>query len=1002
MRNMTVLLSLALLAGATAHAAELRNLLANPDFEDGASGWTPTGAGFVVDTDRPHSGSSCIRLDKPEGVNWVGAMQEVALEQQAATPVVAWAWCRSRQVVDLTPSSFCIYLDIEFQQDTRPGRVDLPGQTVMFAGGSTDWHYRELIISPQFPIKSIKYYLLFRGTPTGTAWLDDVGLAALSYGPLAGVAEDLPPLPDGMLEPAAQSLLDEGPADAWQVMRAGAGLQMPRQVRSLPAQPGAGPSATAVQPQWRGEVPVPALPTEDMALYFLRRWERRSLLVDHSGQGQGVLWVLLPAGERVQQVELKQWDVHQDAIALYRYRGRVLANIAFAGDATPARVLVRLGDEPPPGPRPAPAQLTYLEAAGSLRLGFGEQGELWQVTAHGAECADRSAPPGGLQVGALDEGVMHPVGGAVAVAPDQVRMSSSLPTAGLQVEAQFRVAEDCVLVSGEVRDTRGADRAVDVLFTLPVEAQGWRWHDDILSATDLTADTGVVTSDYPLAAITRQDGATGLGLALDPKLPVDFRLGFDPARHRFYLRVKLGLSPDHKLRGRAPFSFLIAAVDPAWGMRDLLAHWYRHYSEAFVRRANTEGMWLFAIEPPKVPNPQDYGYYEGNPAHARFNAQYGIVTCPYIIPGQRTMRPLERMPADYEEAMAVFEAFDPATAPEGPVLKDLIINCRVMTVDGRYPIRIRDDFGADIKPAKPVPMVVFSTNPDPELPAPNVGQYTLAQVKTMIQNEPLIGGIYVDSCAAWVARYRNVRRDHFATADFPLVYDDDTGALAIDGRFSMVEFLRALGEQLHPEGRVVFPNLSTGRGHCWTYFAADVCGLEGRRHDPASLAFFRTMAGTKPALRLDYLAVNDQPTPLSTRAGLEEYFRNCATWGVYPSIGRRCAEVYQEHRDLFEAYLPALKALGAAGWQPVPHARIEGAPKVIVERFGPTQGQVYLTVLNLGEQQSGALTVDWQALGATGVGSARELLTGARVDLDQPLSLGAGKLMVLQLDLLGM
>ncbi len=796
MRTVIALTGLMLLAPVIANAAELENLLTNPGFEDGAAGWEPTGDGFTVDTGDPHSGANCIRLDKPEGVHWVGCRQEIVLDQQAPTPIVAWAWCRTENVLKVVPSSFCVYMDIEFQQDTRPDRVDLPGQTVTLGSGTEDWRYREMIFNPEFAIKSIKFYLLFRGAPTGTAWLDDIGLAEMSSGPLTGGPDDFPPLPlDNESNIVTASILASEPADSWQVYRAGDSLAMPGQIRSLPADPEHAGSATWLAPVWRGEVPLPDAPEAGMALHFMRRWERRSLMADHGGEGDGTLLVTLPAGLGVDGVEMRDWDVRDDSVALYAHEGRVIVRINFAGDDTPDRLIIRLADAAEAATRQRPDALTTVGDEDGLKLGFGPDGALWQITSDGTECAD-PATSGGMLVGALDDGEMLQVGGDMRTTDDDIQMLTSLESQELQVEARFRDAGDCIVVSGEVRDMRGVDRALDVLFELPIATEGWRWHQNILSATDLDGETSIETADYPLAAVTRADGSAGLGIAMDPELPVDFRLGFDPERHRLYLRLKMGVSPDAKTPGRARFSFMLAPVDPAWGMRDLLATWYRTYPAAFERRAMREGCWLFAIAPTKVPNPQDYGYYEGS-QDTDFVVEHGIAACPYVIPGQRSITRLESMPASYDEAMKAFDAYDPSVGNQGPQVKELIENCRVMTPDGFYPIRIRDDVGADIKP-------VFSTNCDPDLMADegklNVGRWTLDVVRRLINQEPRIGGIYVDSAAGWVARYLNVRRDHFPYADYPLTYVEETGELAIDGRFSVVEFLRGLGDLLHPEG----------------------------------------------------------------------------------------------------------------------------------------------------------------------------------------------------------
>jgi hypothetical protein len=316
-----------------------------------------------VDTDDPHSGASCIRLDKPEGTHWVGCMQEIVFDQQAATPIVAWAWCRTEDVLKVARSSFCIYLTIEFQQDTRPDRVDLPGQTVTLGSGTEDWRYRELIINPEYPIKSIKFFLLFRGAPTGTAWLDDIGLAEVGSGPLAGGPEDLPPLPEDMLGPLARSILTGRSPEVCVVIREGDKLIIDGYPPIRPDDPPGPFSSTWFPPRWRGEVPLPDPPEAGMALYFMRRWERRSLMADHGGEGDGILWAMLPARLSVAGVEMRDWDVRDDSVAMYGHEGRVIVRIDFAGDETPDRLIIRLAESLETTTRERPDELTTIGSA---------------------------------------------------------------------------------------------------------------------------------------------------------------------------------------------------------------------------------------------------------------------------------------------------------------------------------------------------------------------------------------------------------------------------------------------------------------------------------------------------------------------------------------------------------------------------------------------------------------------------------------------------------------
>ncbi|NOZ19871.1 MAG: hypothetical protein GXP25_02150, partial [Planctomycetes bacterium] len=287
-------------------------------------------------------------------------------------------------------------------------------------------------------------------------------------------------------------------------------------------------------------------------------------------------------------------------------------------------------------------------------------------------------------------------------------------------------------------------------------------------------------------------------------------------------------------------------------------------------------------------------------------------------------------------------------------------------------------------PKHPRNMVVFSVNCDPDLFAdkpdePTVAKFEFNKVKKLIEAHPKIKGIYVDSVCGWVARTMDFRRDHFPYADYPLTYDDATGRPCIAGTIVMVEFLKGLGNLLHPGDRYVFPNLGTWKKHCWHYFVTDVVGLEGRAIDLPRLRYSRTMAYHKPTLRLDYIVLGTKETALATPEGLELFFKRCAVYGIHPSVGRYCDKVYEKRTGLYKKYLPVIRTLSAAGWEPVTHATSGEA--ILVERFGPKEGTVLFTVYNEGTEQTRAtLSVDLPALGLKRIASAKELLTGATLD----------------------
>jgi len=181
---------------------------------------------------------------------------------------------------------------------------------------------------------------------------------------------------------------------------------------------------------------------------------------------------------------------------------------------------------------------------------------------------------------------------------------------------------------------------------------------------------------------------------------------------------------------------------------------------------------------------------------------------------------------------------------------------------------------------------------------------------------------------------------------------------------------------LHPGNRYVFPNLGTWKKHCWHYFVTDVVGLEGRAIDLPRLRYSRTLAYQKPTLRLDYMVLGTRETALATREGLELFFKRCALYGIYPSVGRYCDKVYEKFPELYKTYMPVIRQLGAAGWEPVTHAASED-PEVEIERFGPRGGKLFLAVYNRSkETRQVRLTVDTDALGLKAVSAMTELLSG--------------------------
>jgi len=169
----------------------------------------------------------------------------------------------------------------------------------------------------------------------------------------------------------------------------------------------------------------------------------------------------------------------------------------------------------------------------------------------------------------------------------------------------------------------------------------------------------------------------------------------------------------------------------------------------------------------------------------------------------------------------------------------------------------------------------------------------------------------------------------------------------------------------------------------------DVMGIEvnwlGSKGEwqPDSDAVFnlrRTMSAQKP-----YCLLMNTDFNRFTPEFVEKYFQRSLFYGVFPSMFSVNAadSPYWENpkwvnrdRDLFRKYIPIIKRLSAAGWEPITGARSANA-SVFVERFGPR----LFTVLNGSRQpRATTLAIDLRASGLSASGRrVTNLLTGAEL-----------------------
>ncbi|MCS6863055.1 MAG: hypothetical protein NZT92_22345, partial [Abditibacteriales bacterium] len=250
---------------------------------------------------------------------------------------------------------------------------------------------------------------------------------------------------------------------------------------------------------------------------------------------------------------------------------------------------------------------------------------------------------------------------------------------------------------------------------------------------------------------------------------------------------------------------------------------------------------------------------------------------------------------------------------------------------------------------------------------------------------------YLDSLEGYVTADLNFNREHFRYTTVPLTFSSETKQPALFKALAVFEFTKWISDDVHRLGKLTFAN---GVPYRFTFLCPwlDIMGTEtnwlrGGQYQPASdatMSLWRTMSYQKP-----YLLLMNTDYDAFTPNLVEKYFQRSLFYGIFPSMFSHNAADnpywhnptwYNRDRHLFKKYIPLIKRIAEAGWQPVTEATCDNA-SIYLERFGPdASGAVYFTLLNdTAQPQSGEVTINTaRALRAT---QATELISGKTLPL---------------------
>ncbi len=591
----------------------------------------------------------------------------------------------------------------------------------------------------------------------------------------------------------------------------------------------------------------------------------------------------------------------------------------------------------------------------------------------------------------------------------------------LSLACSAHALSNYVRFSLRVLDTSGEDRAVTVRFQIPVKAEGWTWWDDVATPRAIERGKSYVRYDdrqkgifplfwYPLGAIS-EAGGQGLAFAVPMDPPTLGRVGYDGD---FFIEFDVGLTQaTEKFPGRADFTFYLCHYDGKWGLRSALKKYYDLFPQYFVKRVSKEGLWLDRTPTHLIEHPEDFGMTFHQVSSVMTNSipldnAMGLYTFLYDEPGRVGIT----LPFEEEGQLGV-PRDGPGSSVEGPGRRGPRRPSR------EYVLRKVKEFAEDAASAQHtsalVTLAVASQRPDgtfyitldprpgfgwrclfaagfdPEMIVPGRNETRLESwrrdqlARMMSLYDGRYDGQYIDS-SEWMADTLNCRKDHFAYTDYPPGFDEKTATPAINTGVTRFEYLKAVREELLKAGKLMMAN---GTPFRFGFFATlmDVAGAEtwhSRAKPPGfgeeaapdertwlhahdwrneqAMYYRRAMLYQKPFCSLLKLMTPEDVQAFGMKR-LTTYLDWCTFFAVYPSIAHGLALDPDPLREIYRKYVPVIRALGTAGWEPLTYATTDN-PALRVERYGHwSQGTLYFAVRNFSDDAAaGNLTIDAGAL----------------------------------------
>jgi hypothetical protein len=650
-----------------------------------------------------------------------------------------------------------------------------------------------------------------------------------------------------------------------------------------------------------------------------------------------------------------------------------------------------------PAALPTLAQDVHTVASSDgLALDLTGAGATSAIRLHGKDIteSDRAAS-GGFFVRdvSADSAWVH-AGGALSESNGLVSQVGTVPGLELELRAAFTPKSDRIDVHAELVSAQAKDRAVTLYFALPLVRGGWLWGDDIRHERNVIGDaefsnvsyeheigaTGSL-SRYPWGAAYNTTG--GIVIALGLAAPRVARIVMNPSTLQLYIAFDLGLTPDtHGFPNKAWVDFTLYPIKGSWGFRAATDGYHARYPRPYFDRQKVpQGIWMPFTKLTTVASPLDFGFavHElSTLADAADDKLLGIASFRYLSEPWSHWLPIHaanldpRNPDNYPALVNYLKQLRSSGSDDEKRKAEATLSSGFYDGKGSF-VYVPHGPGEVPWCNGTSGCALFAVNADPQVSDPTykLNKANLewnAQAQQDGTNAGL-SGEYIDSVQGNPFRMQlDQRRSHFNTVSEPVTFAGAARELGIPSLFATSAYLHWLGKQVHDEGRLLMGNTMLEdlpfAADVFDYMGVETNWISGDSFVPdsdAHLNYRRSLSGQAPYGFL----MNTNFDAMGTDSRVERYMQICAFYGIYPSFFSPDAANspywenstwYERDRAMFIKYVPLIRTLNKAGWEPLTFARTSNA-SVYIERYGRWP-DVYLALRNLGAAVDVQVTFD--------------------------------------------